>query len=147
MLKRLSLWLVLVFAALQFCGCTMVAAYVAEHAKEKRDVDFSYSEAIDVVKAGLKPAGVQFIRAHIVKDYAMVKGKYIPDGRTVRIVVTRVSETQSNIAVRVGTSEAGKENAQKIMAAILEYADLVKGRSSERGAGQADAAVSADAGG
>jgi hypothetical protein len=130
MLKKLALVFIPLIAALQLCGCAAVLMYLAESAKEKQDIDVSYGEAFDIVKAGLKPAGVKFVRARIEQNVGMVKGEYT-DGRTVRILITRLGDNRSSIAVRVGTSEAGKEDAKKILKAILDYADLIRQPAAE----------------
>jgi len=125
MFKKLLILFFIGFIAAGLCGCTAaVMAYMAESAKAKQTIDISYSEAIDVVRGAMKVEQIQFLEATIKGDIAEAKGRYV-DGKTVRIYIHKTSDTQCDIAVRVGTSEAGRKDADKILKAIIDYHDLM----------------------
>lgn len=111
------------FLIVTLCGCAAVMCMVADASKAKKTFDISYSDSIDVVKGALKTTGVKFVSARIEQEVAEVKGRYV-DERDVRIYIHKESDTQTLIAVRVGTSEAGKKDAEAILQAIADYADL-----------------------
>jgi len=124
MFKRLAMLMLTGFMAINLCGCIAVMAGLAESAKAKQTLNVSYSEAIDIVKGSFKALNVQFIEAVIEPNITQVKAKGAND-RTVRIFISKISDSESRISVRVGTSEAGKEEAEEILQAIVDYADLV----------------------
>jgi len=113
--------------ALNLCGCVLVMGALADTAKAKQSLNVSYSEAVDIVKGALKTIDLRFESATIRKTIAEVRGKYT-DGKTARILITKVSDNESRIAVRVGTTAAGKKDADQILQAIIKYADLVHNR-------------------
>ncbi len=124
MLKKLVMLILTGFMAINLCGCIAVMAGLAESAKAKQTLNVPYSEAIDIVSGALKTSGIEFEEAVIEKNIAEVKGKYTDD-RTVRIFISKVSDSESRISVRVGTNEAGKKDAKEILQVIVDYADLV----------------------
>ncbi|MDD5432055.1 MAG: DUF3568 family protein [Candidatus Omnitrophica bacterium] len=125
MLKRLFRFLLVSFTAVNLCGCVVAMGVMAESAKAKQNFDIPYSQALDVVKGALKTLDIEFERADIRQDIAQVKGKY-SNGRTVRILISKVSDTESEIAVRAGMTGAGKKDAEDILKAIADYYDLTK---------------------
>ena len=76
-----------------------------------------------MVKGALKTTGIRFESAVVRSDITEVKGQYV-DGRTARILISKVSDNEALIAVRVGTSVAGKKDAQQILEAIINYSVL-----------------------
>jgi len=126
-LKKLSIGMLAGFMVLNLCGCVLVMGALADTAKAKQTFNVSYSEAFDVVKGALKTIDMHFESATIKKTVAEIKGRY-SDGRTVRILISKISDSETRIAVRVGTSTAGKKDAEKIMQAIIKYADLINSR-------------------
>jgi hypothetical protein len=130
MYKKSLILLLVGFLAMNLCGCmAAVMTFMAESAKAKQTLDITYSDAIDVVKGAMKVEGVKFKEATIKDNIAVAKGEY-NDGRTVRIYIHKISDTQCDIAVRVGTSDAGRKDADKILKAILDYHELTS-RSQE----------------
>ncbi|MFA4889042.1 MAG: DUF3568 family protein [Candidatus Omnitrophota bacterium] len=112
------------FLSVSLCGCIAMMTLMAENAKAKQDLNVSYSQALDIVKGSLKKQGIQFQEAVIKKDIAEVRGRYT-DEIGVRIFIRKASDTQCNIAVRAGTSDAGKKDAEKILQAIVSYSESV----------------------
>jgi len=123
MLKKFSLMMLIGFICINLTGCFAVMAAMAESAKEKKTFNISYSDAIDVVKGSLKTMNIEFQSARIGPEVAEVRGKY-NDDKIARIYLSKVSDDETLISVRVGTSEAGKADAAKIMQEISDYADL-----------------------
>jgi len=121
MLKKISLFLFTGFMAVNICGCIMVAAELQEAAKASQTLDISYGDAIDAVKCAFKDLNVEFEKAVLDPDAARAKGKYT-DGRTAHVEIFKVGAGQCKIDVRVGTSEAGKKDAQEIIDAIAKCA-------------------------
>lgn len=105
------------------CGCAAVMCMIADSSKAKKTFNITYGDAFDVVRGAFKSTGVKFSSASVEKNVAEVKGKYTDD-RDVRIYIVKESDTQTTISVRVGTSEAGKKDAETILQAITDYADL-----------------------
>jgi hypothetical protein len=116
----------IIIAAVNLCGCIAAMATLAETAKAKQKMNVSYSDAFGIIKGAVKTIeGFKFESARIEKDIAEVKG-VSADGKTVRIFVSRISDNECSISVRAGMTEAGHEDAKKILQAIMDYADLVK---------------------
>lgn len=118
MFKKLVMLVFAGFMFLNLCGFALIAAGVSEASKARETIDASYSKTIDMVKAAMISQGIELGKAVIKKDDARVKGSY-PDGRSVNIFVHRVNDAKTSLEVRVGTSEAGKEDANKIIQAII----------------------------
>ncbi len=125
MFKKLQILALVSFLAVGLCGCVAAMALMADSAKAKQDLDISYSQAVDAVKGAMKVENIHFQEAVIKEDIAEAKGRYA-DGRTVRIYIHKINDTQCSIAVRAGTSEAGKKDAEKILKSIIDYYDLMK---------------------
>jgi len=121
MFKRTSLFLLMGFMAVNLCGCIMVAADMAEAEKASQVLNVSYGDAIDAVKCAFKTLNVEFEKATLDPDAARAKGKYV-DGRTAHVEIFKTSDSRCKIVVRVGTSEAGKKDAQAILNAIAQCA-------------------------
>lgn len=126
MFKKILLLIPLIPVISGLTGCVLIMGALADSAKAKENVNFSYSETLDIVRGALKTINIEFESAVIKKDITQVRGKYT-NGRLARIFITRVSADVSRISVRVGTSEAGKKDAQEILRAIMEYAGLTRG--------------------
>jgi len=112
-----------VFIAISLSGCIAAMSIMADTAKAKQCLDIPYSQALDVVRATFKALDIRFKGADIKQDIAEVKGEYT-DRRVIRIFISKDSDTRSCIAVRAGTSGAGKKEADKILKAIIDYYDL-----------------------
>jgi hypothetical protein len=120
MFKKLSTLTLIVFISISFSGCIFVAASMREYQKAKQNFNVSYVKALEIVKKALISLDIEFEEAVIKPDIAVVKGKYTND-RTMYIEIFKISDNESKIAVRVGTSDAGKPDAQKILEAIERY--------------------------
>lgn len=118
MLKKLTVLVIAGLVYLNLCGFALIAAGVSEASKVRETIDVSYSKAIDMVKAAMISQGIELGKAVIQKEDARVRGAY-PDGRSVSINIHRVSDIKTNVEVRVGKSEAGGEDAKKIIQAII----------------------------
>ncbi len=94
--------------------------FVSENLKVKQDLNVSYSQAFDIVKGSVIEQGIKFREALIEKNVARINGEY-NRGKSVHIFINKISDTQCSIAVRVGTSEAEKEIAKKILQGIIDY--------------------------
>lgn len=124
MLKKFLIFIVVLFISLNLCGCFATMAMVAQNSKVKQNLPVSYGEALDVVKVAIKTIDIRFEEAVIKGNVACVKGKY-SDEKIVQIIISKVSENESLIAVRVGTSQADRKDAEKILKVIIEYSELV----------------------
>ena len=130
MLKKLTTLIFTGFLAVTLCGCIAVMAYMADTAKAKQELDISYSQAVDIVKAVMKIQGIQFKEASIKENIAEAKGRYTDD-RTVRIYIHKISDTRCAISVRVGVTVDGKKDAEKILQAIIDYSKDIEGASGK----------------
>jgi len=120
MFKKLILIIVLGMNCLNFSGCIFVAASLRETQKAKQDFNVSYIKALEIVKKALVSLNLKFEEAVIKPDVAVVKGKYTNE-KTMYIEIFKISDNESRIAVRVGTSDAGKAEACKILEVIEKY--------------------------
>ena len=111
------------FMVINLCGCVLIMGALAQSAKAKQSLNVPYGEALEMVKGALKTTGIRFESAVVRSDITEVKGQYV-DGRTARILISKVSDNEALIAVRVGTSVAGKKDAQQILEAIINYSVL-----------------------
>jgi len=102
---------------LNFSGCLFVAASMRETQKAKQTFDIPYTKALEVVKKSLISLNLEFEEAVIKPDIAVVKGKYTNE-KTMYIEIFRMSDNESQITVRVGTSDAGKADAKAVLQAI-----------------------------
>jgi len=120
MLKKLAITIIFGITCVSSSGCIFVAASLRENQKAKQDFNVSYTKALEIVKKALISLNLTFEEAVIKPDIAVVKGKYTNE-KTMYIEIFKISEIESKIAVRVGTSDAGKLDAQKILEAIERY--------------------------
>jgi hypothetical protein len=118
LLKRPLALLVLGFIAINFYGCIFFAAGLQDSYKASQKFNASYSDAIDAVKAGLESKGIESTKSVVQPDVTALRGVY--NGQGLYIEILKVSDTETNIKVRVGTSEAGKKDAQDILDAIAQ---------------------------
>ncbi|MFA5286756.1 MAG: DUF3568 family protein [Candidatus Omnitrophota bacterium] len=109
-----------VFLTINLCGCMVVMIFISENLKVKQDLNVSYSQAFDIVKGSVIEQGIKFDKALIEKNVARIQGVY--DGnKSVHIFIHKISDSRCSIAVRVGTSEAEKQIAEKILKGIIDY--------------------------
>lgn len=121
MFKKLSMLIISIIIAISFSGCLFFAASMRESQKVKQDFNIPYATALEIVKKALISLNLEFEEAIVNPDIAAVKGKYL-DGQTMYIEIFRVNDNDSKISVRVGTSDAGKIDAQKVLETIEQYA-------------------------
>jgi len=126
MLKKLSKLVFAGFLTLNLCGCAAVMIVVSENLKVKQTLNVSYSQAIDMVKGSVIEQGIKFQEALVGKDVARIKGRY-DGGKSLHIYIHKISAAQCAIAVRVGTSEADKKIAEKILQGIISYSKRTGG--------------------
>lgn len=120
MLKRLLMLAFLGFIAVNLCGCMFFVAGLADSYKVKANLDVSYGKAVDTVHAALAELKLDFKKAIIEPDKAVLKARYTDD-RNVYILIFREGENASRIEIRVGTDETGKQDARKILETIQLY--------------------------
>lgn len=106
--------------AVNLCGCMAAMIWMSENATSKQTLDVSYSQAVDIVKNTLIDKGIKFQEAVLKNKIAEVKGIYANE-KTVHIFIRKISDTQCEISVRIGTSDAGKKDAEEILQAIIEH--------------------------
>lgn len=124
MFKKFFIFMFVCFTVLNLCGCIPLMAVMSETAKEKQRINLAYGDTIDAVKAVFKIQEIQFLDARIKPDIAEIVGR-CADEKTVRVFVSKISDTESSVSVRVGMTEAGKEDARKIISGITDYASLL----------------------
>ncbi len=120
MLKKLIKLIFSVFLTINLCGCAAVMILASENLKVKQTLNVSYSQVIDTVKGSVIEQGIKFQEALVEKDVARIKGRY-DGGKSLHIYIHKISDTQCTVAVRVGTSEADKKIAEKILQGIIDY--------------------------
>jgi len=130
MFKKLATLIFVGFLTVTLCGCIAAMAYMADTAKAKQELDISYSQAVDIVKAAMKIQGIKFLEAEIKDNIAVAKGKYTDD-KTVRIYIHKLSDTRCAISVRVGVTVEGKKDAEKILQAIIDYSKDISDASGK----------------
>ncbi len=98
----------------------VVMIFISENLRVKQDLNVSYSQAFDIVKGSVIEQGIKFDRASIENNVARIQGVY-NGNKSVHIFIYRISDSQCTIAVRVGTSEAERQIAEKILKGIVDY--------------------------
>ena len=121
MLRKLPILFLACFIIANSCGCASISGSSTETQKEPKLIwNVSYLRGLVLVKGALKTEQVQFGNAMISKDAAKLKGSYA-DGRIVQIVISKISNSESSVAVTVGASQTAREDAKKILEAIVRY--------------------------
>ncbi|MFH0918100.1 MAG: hypothetical protein V1830_03090 [Candidatus Omnitrophota bacterium] len=121
MSKRLWFLFFAAFIMVNFYGCTTIPGAIPETQKQlKLTWNVSYLRGLVLVKEALKAEPLQFGNALITKDAAKLKGSYA-DGRTVQIVISKISKSESSVAVNLGSSQSAREDEKKILEAIAQY--------------------------
>jgi HJR/Mrr/RecB family endonuclease len=123
MVKKLSVLGLVLFMVCGLYGCIAAVAIIAGTSEAKEKVNISYSQAIDAVKATFRSEDLKLRWAYIKPSIAAAKAKYMGD-KTIRILVTKVSDSETEIAVRCGMTDAGKDDARKLLDQIIKAADL-----------------------
>lgn len=122
MAKKLLLIITIAAICLNLSGCIFLAASLRETQKAKQEFNVSYIKSLENVKKALVSLGLKFEEAVIKPDIAVIKGRYI-DGKIMYIEIFKINDSESRIAVRVGTSDAGKIEAEKIIKAIEQVSE------------------------
>ena len=122
MFKKILAFVISGIIVINFSGCLFVAASMRESQKAKQNFNVPYEKALEMVKKALISLDLEFEKAIVKPDIAVVKGKYTNE-KTMYIEIFRISDNESEISVRVGTSDAGKIDAQKILEAIRQYSE------------------------
>jgi hypothetical protein len=73
-----------------------------------------------MAKIALKEQNIEFKNSTVGETEAKIVGVY-PGGKTANIIIYKVSDIESRVEIRVGTSEAGMENAKQIMENIIQH--------------------------
>lgn len=120
MFKRLVTVVIAGLIILNLCGFVAIVGGVSEFQKVRETVKASYGQALEITKMVLKEQNIKFEKATIDETKARVKGIY-PNGETVTIMIYKFSDVESKVEVRVGTSEAGIDDARKIMENIIQH--------------------------
>ena len=113
---------------LNMSGCVFLLAGAAGGAgtalwlsgKLSQDVKAPFEKTIKATKSALKSLRLKIDKETVTDDTAQIMSKYT-DGKTIWIDIHRISETSSNIQVRVGAVEHDKETADKILKKITRY--------------------------
>ena len=87
--------------------------------KLTQEVNASSEEALKAVKSSLKSLRLNVTKETIEEDMIQVKSNYT-DGKTIWIDIRTISQSVSQISVRVGAA-SDKEAARKILNRILKY--------------------------
>ena len=119
MFKRFLVFVLAGFTIFNFCGCALMMTEVVESEEVTQDLNASSSRVLEAVKGALTSLNIKFNEPVIEGRTISVRGQY-SDGRTAHITISGVSANQSRVEIRVGTSEAGKKDAQKILDAVRQ---------------------------
>lgn len=120
MLKKLSALALVGFMFLNFSGCASVPGSVNGAKELKLRWNVSYVRGLVLVKEALKTEPIKFEAATINKDAVRLKGNY-PDGKIIQIIITNISNSESSVAVNLGSGFSAKEDAKKILEMIAQY--------------------------
>lgn len=99
-------------------GGAGTAAWLSE--KLSQEVNVPFEQTIKATKSALKSLRLAVTKETIEQNVAQIMSKYT-DGKTIWIDVRRVTESSSQIQVRVGAVKGDKEAADKILKRILRY--------------------------
>lgn len=124
-LKKSSVLLFAFIIVLNLSGCASIPGLTTEPKELKLKWNVSYVRGLVLVKEALKSEPIRFETAMINKDGARLKGNY-PDGKIIQIVIAKISNSESSVAVNLGSSLAAKEDAKKILEVIAQYAQQKK---------------------
>ncbi|MDP3042717.1 MAG: hypothetical protein Q8N62_08375 [Candidatus Omnitrophota bacterium] len=120
MFSKLSVLFMACFIIAGFYGCASIPGAITEPKELKLKWNISYIQGLVMVKEALKTEQIQFGKAVIGKHAAELKGNFA-DGRTVQIVISKISNTESSVTARVANSLTAKEDGKKILEAIAQY--------------------------
>jgi hypothetical protein len=125
-LNRFTAFVYTVFIVLGLCGCALTSGIITQPQKEPKLIcNGSYVQSMVMVRAALRQEPIQFEKGIIAKDTATLKGSYA-DGKTIQIVISKVTNITSSLVVHVVGGSADKEDSQKIFSAILQYSNKQK---------------------
>lgn len=122
MFKRIVVLIVMGLLIMNTCGFAAVVGVASELQKVREIVDVPYGRTIEIVKTVLAEQNIKFEKATIDETKAKIMG-ICSDSRTVSIEVYKLTDAQSKIEVRVGTSEAGMEYAKKIIESVVQHSN------------------------
>jgi len=88
--------------------------------KLTEEVSAPFDRAIEAAKSGLKSLNLEVTKETKEENIAQIKSKYT-DGKTIWIDIRRMTDTNSQIEVRVGAVTGDKEAANKILNAIKKH--------------------------
>ena len=117
-MKKLSIFCLVSFLIFSFCGCAIVGSALSESRKATKTVPVAYKDAIEMVKKVIEAENIQFVSAVIKTDIAQIKGFYNGE-KKMFIKIVKLGDQECQIEVRVGTSESGRADAQKILQEII----------------------------
>ncbi len=125
MLRKLSVLFMACFIIAGLCGCASIPGAVTEPKELKLRWNISYIQGLVMVKEALETEKIQFGKAIIGKNTAELKGNFA-DGRTVQIIISKISNTESSVAAHVANSQTPKEDSKDILEAIMRYSNKKK---------------------
>ena len=99
-------------------GGAGTAAWLSE--KLSQEVNVPFEQTIKATKSALKSLRLAVTKETVEQNVAQIMSKYT-DGKTIWIDVRRVTESSSEIQLRVGAVKGDKEAADKILKRILRY--------------------------
>ena len=125
MFKKIAFNLFLLAFAFGINGCVFVAAEISKAENVSKTIDVAYNQSGEAVKCAFRYMNINFEKASASASITAVRGKY-EDGRSVMVEVTSAGPGKCQVAVRVGTSEAGKKDASDILRAIEQCVFALK---------------------
>ncbi|MBU4252569.1 MAG: hypothetical protein KKC39_04625 [Candidatus Omnitrophica bacterium] len=125
MLRKLSVLFIACFIIAGFYGCASIPGPITEPKELKLKWNISYVQGLVMVKEALKTGQIKFEKAVIGKHTAELKGNFA-DGRTVQIIISKISNTESSVVAHVANSQTPKEDSKEILEAIMRYSNKKK---------------------
>jgi hypothetical protein len=120
LLRKLSSLFFTLFICFDLGGCALISKSSPQPGEASQRVNASYVQALVVVKAALKAEPIEFGKTLVDKSSIKLNGTHA-GGRMVQIVISKISDSKSNLVVHAGNDQTGQEYAGKILAMIMQY--------------------------
>lgn len=128
MFKRIAVFILMVFIAINLYGCFVLLAGAAGGAgtaawlsgKLTEEVNYPLDRTVKATKSALASLKLPVTKETIETNVAQIMSKYT-DGKTIWVDLRRVTDASSKIEVRVGAVSGNSEAADKILKRIKRY--------------------------
>lgn len=128
MLKRVIVFVSMVFLSVNLCGCFLLLAGAAGGAgtatwlsgKLTQEFNAPYERTISASKKALSSMKLELVKMSKEENVTQLKSNYT-DGKDIWIDIRRITDSSTKVEVRVGALSPDKAAAEKILTKIQHY--------------------------